>query len=615
MGLRTRVAAVWAVAAIIATVAQAQIAGGPAGPRPGPIVVLDVEIDDESYLQILHDDGYNVTNAWPGHAEVYATPEERDRLLSEGYTITEIEVQPGEPEPETAARGLGVYHKHAALTAELQAYAAAFPTICRLVNVGTSVQGRELWAMLITDNPDVEEDEPEFKYVSSMHGDEIVGVEMCLYLIKTLLVGYGSSSRITDLVDSTEIWIMPLMNPDGREIPQRYNWNGYDLNRSFPRFPEDYTGTRFDSAADFAGLEPEVVALMQWALDNSFVLSANFHGGVVVVSYPYDAEQGIPSGQYAASPDDALYIDMSLLYAEANPCMTIIPGTPCALDFTGFPDGITNGNDWYVVKGGMQGWMYRFTGNAEVTIELSVDKTPLQSTIPQYWADNGESMLVYLEAVHRGIRGIVTDRVTGVPIYAKATVTGNAQPVFSDPDVGDYYRLLLPGTYTLTFNAAGYEERTVPGISVTGGPATRVDVELTSLATAASESLRDSFETLDTDSDDALTLAESGLIGSTFDAIDADNDDHITMEELLEATFGAGNVGVMNPVYVSAANGGAESGTIAQPFNTLREGAAFVAPGGAVNITQGDYNESLGLNKNLAVQLVGPGAATVGPLP
>lgn len=151
--------------------------------------------------------------------------------------------------------------------------------------------------------------------------------------------------------------------------------------------------------------------------------------------------------------------------------------------------------------------------------------------------------------------------------------------------------------------------------SVTSGPPTRVDVELTSLATAASEFLRDSFETFDTDGDDALTLAESGLVGSTFDAIDTDNDNLITMEELLEATFGAGNVGVMTPVYVDAANGGAESGTIAEPFNTLREGAAFVAPGGAVNIKQGAYNETLGLSKDLTLQLNGPGTATVGPLP
>ena len=480
MGLYARIAVLWAVAAIVATVAQAQIVGDPAGPRPGPVIVLEVEIDDESSLQILHDEGYNITNAWPGHVEIYATPEERDRLVSEGYIVTEIEVQPGEPEAETAARGLGVYHKHAALTTELQAYAAAFPAISRLVNVGLSVQGRELWAMLITDNPDVEEDEPEFKYVSSMHGDEIMGVEMCLYLIDTLLNDYGSVSRITDLVDSTEIWIMPLMNPDGREITQRNNANGFDLNRSFPEFPEEYTGTRFYTSANFAGLEPEVAALMQWALDNSFVLSANYHGGALVVSYPFDAMPGVPSGQYAASPDDALYIDMSLRYAAENSPM---------FSFGTFPNGIVNGNDWFIVKGGMQDWMYRFAGNAEVTIEVSNSKTPPENQIATFWADNEESMLVYLESVHRGIRGLVTDAVSDDPIFAVVSVEGNPQWVYSDPDVGDYYRLLLPGTYTLTYIAFGYEPLTVEGISVGSGPATRVDVQLAPVELPAASTL------------------------------------------------------------------------------------------------------------------------------
>ena len=63
------------------------------------------------------------------------------------------------------------------------------------------MQGRELWAMLITDNPDTEEDEPEFKYVSTMHGDEPVGTENCLQLIERLLSDYGVDTRITDLVD------------------------------------------------------------------------------------------------------------------------------------------------------------------------------------------------------------------------------------------------------------------------------------------------------------------------------------------------------------------------------------------------------------------------------
>ena len=57
-------------------------------------------------------------------------------------------------------------------------------------------------------------------------------------------------------------------------------------------------------------------------------------------------------------------------------------------------------------------------------------------------------------------------------------VQGNTQPVFTDPEVGDYHRMLLPGTYTLTVSAQGHEDRTIPDLVVADGPATRLDVSL-----------------------------------------------------------------------------------------------------------------------------------------
>src|SRR5687767_6170846 len=62
----------------------------------------------------------------------------------------------------------GVYHSYETLTSDLQSYAATYPAITRLLNLGQSVQGRNIWALQITDNPAVEEDEPEFEYVGSM---------------------------------------------------------------------------------------------------------------------------------------------------------------------------------------------------------------------------------------------------------------------------------------------------------------------------------------------------------------------------------------------------------------------------------------------------------------
>jgi len=129
----------------------------------------------------------------------------------------------------------------------------------------------------------------------------------------------------------------------------------------------------------------------------------------------------------------------------------------------------------------MQDWLYRYLGCNALTLEISEEKWPAESTLPGYWADNAESMLSYFEAAHMGVRGLVTDAVTGLGVFASVTVAGNDQPVFTDGDVGDYHRMLLPGTYDLTIEAAGYAARTVTAVTVSAGAAARVDVALVGL--------------------------------------------------------------------------------------------------------------------------------------
>jgi hypothetical protein len=320
----------------------------------------------------------------------------------------------------------------------------------------------------ITDNPDVEEDEPEFKYVATMHGDEPVGTEMCLYFIDMLLTYYGMDANITELVDSTEIWVVPLMNPDGLELGTRFNADGIDLNRIFPEgSSSDYTNILTGPYNNTAGRPPEVAHVMRWSQAGRFVLSANFHTGVLVVNYPYDND-GLGDVD-SPTPDDLLFEDVARRYSFYNP-----PMWSSAV----FTDGITNGAAWYAINGGMQDWNYRYISDNEVTIELSDIEIPPEASLAQLWDDNGESMLSYLEAVHMGIRGVVTDSLSGEPLWAVIRVEGNAHPVFSDPNVGDYHRMLLPGTYNLVVTAPGYKKAYLEAVTVVDGATTRVDVAL-----------------------------------------------------------------------------------------------------------------------------------------
>lgn len=353
------------------------------------------------------------------------------------------------------------YRTYAEIGAFLQGVAADHPEIARLHLLGTSVQGRNIWALQITDNPDVEEDEPEFSYISTIHGDEWVGNEMCLYFIDYLTDNYGIDPNVTDAVNEIDIWIVPLMNPDGFVVPQRYNAQGYDLNRNFP---DPYTSPI--NTPD--GRPKEVGVIMEWRFDSSFTLSANLHGGALVVNYPFD-NNASGSSVYTPTPDDDLMIFISEEYSRTNLPMW---------NSSSFYHGITNGADWYAISGGMQDWNYHYLGCNEVTIELSNTKIPPASQIPTYWSQNRDSMFNYMKTCLLGVRGTVTDAVTGAPLFATVTVVGRAHPIYTDPDVGDYHRMLRPGTYNLLFEADGYDPVLVQGVQVVSGPAVRLDVQM-----------------------------------------------------------------------------------------------------------------------------------------
>jgi carboxypeptidase D len=143
-----------------------------------------------------------------------------------------------------------------------------------------------------------------------------------------------------------------------------------------------------------------------------------------------------------------------------------------------FENGITNGISWFQVFGGMQDWNYHWLGCNEVTIELSDSFTPAESTLLGFWENNRESMLAYMEQVHIGIRGIVSDANTGSPIDAAIRVEGRDHDVFTDPDVGDYYRMVLAGTYDLTVSAEGYRPQTAAGVAVEMGMSAVVNFQL-----------------------------------------------------------------------------------------------------------------------------------------
>lgn len=359
------------------------------------------------------------------------------------------------------------HHSQSEIEQLLMQFASLYPDLTRLYSIGRSVEGRDLWVMEVTDNPGVHEPgEPEFKYVSNMHGNEVTGREMLLHLLEYLCRNYTSVPEVRQLVDSTRIHLLFSMNPDGYAVASasqsaampaysvtgRNNANHIDLNRNFP--------DRFGRSQ--GSVQPETQAIMDWLEQYPFVLSANFHNGALVANYPYDNSA---SGRnvYTATQDDDVFMQLALSYSMTHPTMHL--GTACGDDF---PNGITNGAEWYNVDGGMQDYNYLHSNCMEITVEQGCTKFPYASSLPDIWQDNLPPLLAYMWEVHTGVRGFVLDEAGQGIAEASVGVEGRDWQVSSAAD-GDYWRLLVEGEYVLTASACGYNSSSVP-VSVAAGP-------------------------------------------------------------------------------------------------------------------------------------------------
>ncbi|XP_037917413.1 carboxypeptidase D isoform X3 [Hermetia illucens] len=373
------------------------------------------------------------------------------------------------------------YHTHGEIEDLFARLQKDFPMHAKVHLVGKSREGRSLIALQIS--RDVRQRNlltPMFKYVGNMHGDESVGRELLVQLALYLLFNYDRVPEVTGLVNTTDIYLMPTMNPDGfarseegrcESLPSyvgRSNAAGIDLNRDFPDRLDNKVETQLKIR------QPETLAIMQWVVNNPFVLSANFHGGAVVASYPFDNSiYHHECCEDSPTPDDKVFRHLARTYAQHHPIMK--DGRDCNETFA---DGIVNGAYWYELSGGMQDFNYVFSNCFELTLELSCCKFPPASELPNEWRKNKRSMLEYLKQTHIGVKGLVQD-VNGYPIRgAEVLVQGLEQKPIRTTERGEYWRLLEPGTYNVQVIAFGFNPSEVKQVTVVGSEPTRLDFSL-----------------------------------------------------------------------------------------------------------------------------------------
>ncbi|MFM8322366.1 MAG: M14 family zinc carboxypeptidase, partial [Chloroflexota bacterium] len=155
--------------------------------------------------------GAAIDEVGAGYVVVRATPAEAAAIQALGYPIALLLRAEDFPAADAA------YHNYAEMTAAIQQAATAYPAIVTYGSIGQSYEGRELWYAKISDNPALDEDEPEVLFLGLHHAREHLTVEMTLYILNLLTTQYGVDPQVTGLVDNREVYIVFNVNPDGGE--------------------------------------------------------------------------------------------------------------------------------------------------------------------------------------------------------------------------------------------------------------------------------------------------------------------------------------------------------------------------------------------------------------
>uniref|UniRef100_A0A8D3BMQ0 Carboxypeptidase Z n=1 Tax=Scophthalmus maximus TaxID=52904 RepID=A0A8D3BMQ0_SCOMX len=340
--------------------------------------------------------------------------------------------------------------------------------ISHVYSIGRSTEGRDLLVIEFTNNPGQHELlEPEIKLVGNMHGNEVLGRQLLLYLAQYLCSEYTlGNQRIQTIINTTRIHILASMNPDGYELAAaeghllngwtngRTNAQNIDLNRNFP----DLTSVFYRNRRSRHYLQPSLQnysLYFWWIRSLPFVQSASLHGGELVVSYPFDfSRHPQEERMFSPTPDD--FKQLARTYADSHATMSNNDTDRCGASFYR-TRGIINGALWYSFAGGMSDFNYLHTNCLEITVELGCDKFPSEAELYPEWKRNKE--LPVPDQVHRGIKGVVKD-VDGNGLKgATVSVRGIRKDVTTAED-GDYWRLLNPGTHILTATAKGYSRVT-----------------------------------------------------------------------------------------------------------------------------------------------------------
>ena len=308
------------------------------------------------------------------------TDEQAQRLDALGHRVEDLPLPP----PDDVEG----YPTPAEVESTLRALADAHPGIAQIVQLGRSEEGRPIWALRIraSGTPTL-----GWRILGDHHGDEPSSGVLALSVAEHILDRYGNDPEVTELVDADEIWIAPMVNPDGVIQRSRYNANGVDLNRNYSH---EWSASEFRAGSGpFSEAEPRAIrAHGTWT---ALGAGLSLHSGETNIGWVWN---------HTATPttDASLLEDMALVYSDE-------------CDMPGF--WITNGAEWYPTQGDTNDWAYGRHGVLDFTVEVSLLKTPPADALPGIIDAHIPAVMAFLQWPHRA-SGTVVDAVTGLPVPA-----------------------------------------------------------------------------------------------------------------------------------------------------------------------------------------------------
>jgi len=262
----------------------------------------------------------------------------------------------------------GLYHTYAEIDHELHELANVNLQITLLSSIGKSVEGRELWAIKISDNAGQDEPESTVVFLGGHHAREWIAVDVPFLLAKQLVTQYGSDTTITRLVNQAEIWIVPMVNPDGHQysVTTQRLWRknrrnngdgtlGVDLNRNYsyqwggPGSSGDTFSDIYRGPAPFS--EPETQAVRDFLRQHRPASLISYHSFSQLILYPWG---------YTDNPaaDEAVMQNLAVAMADRIRVVHNVRYTP------------EQSSDLYLASGDTTDWLYGVFGAPCFTIEL-----------------------------------------------------------------------------------------------------------------------------------------------------------------------------------------------------------------------------------------------------